>query len=195
MMFIVCVSARQWMRASHIEFAAERFAQAGQIAERSNLSAPSERCAALRVYPVLLCLRKVCTPHQGDFLRTFYFSRNCFHKQRTPGNPIKSSWNLFGCPLMGWLSDRIGRRKPVILGSIAVMILAAVQIGFKTLPIPVHVAMFIFGVASGAARIPYSIIKEVNPESVKGSAAGGINFLVFGRTRVTAITAAEEGWL
>ncbi len=89
---------------------------------------------------------------------------------------------VVGCPLLGWLSDRIGRRKPVIMGSIAVMILCGVQIGFKTLPIPVHVAMFIFGIASGAAMIPYSIIKEVNPDSVKGSAAGGINFLVFGIT-------------
>ena len=42
--------------------------------------------------------------------------------------------------------------------------------------------MFIFGVASGAAMIPYSIIKEVNPDNVKGSATGGINFLVFAIT-------------
>jgi MFS family permease len=42
--------------------------------------------------------------------------------------------------------------------------------------------MFLFGVGSGAAMIPYSVIKEVNPDSVKGSATGGINFLVFGIT-------------
>ncbi len=42
--------------------------------------------------------------------------------------------------------------------------------------------MFIFGIASGAAMIPYSIIKEVNPDNVKGSATGGINFLVFALT-------------
>jgi len=30
--------------------------------------------------------------------------------------------------------------------------------------------------------IPYTIIKEVNPDEVKGSATGGINFLTFGVT-------------
>jgi len=52
----------------------------------------------------------------------------------------------------------------------------------RPLPIPPHVAMILFGVGSGAAMIPYSVIKEVNPDSVKGSATGGINFLVFAIT-------------
>ena len=30
--------------------------------------------------------------------------------------------------------------------------------------------------------IPYSIIKEANPDNVKGSATGAINFIVFGVT-------------
>jgi hypothetical protein len=62
------------------------------------------------------------------------------------------------------------------------MILACAQIAFRPFPIPPHVAMFLFGVGSGAAMIPYSVIKEVNPDSVKGSATGGINFLVFAIT-------------
>jgi MFS family permease len=42
--------------------------------------------------------------------------------------------------------------------------------------------MFSLGVASGAAMIPYSIIKEANPDNVKGSATGAINFITFGVT-------------
>jgi MFS family permease len=104
-----------------------------------------------------------------------------YHSAVVIASMVPLGW-VFGCPLLGWLSDRIGRRKPVIVGSAAVMILAALQIAFKPLPISVKLGMFIFGVASGAAMIPYSIIKEVNPDNVKGSATGGINFLVFAIT-------------
>jgi len=104
-----------------------------------------------------------------------------YHSAVVIASMVPLGW-VFGCPALGWLSDRIGRRKPVIIGSAVFMILAAAQLAFRPFPIPVYVAMFLFGVASGAAMIPYSVIKEVNPDSVKGSATGGINFLVFGIT-------------
>src|ERR1700691_4298273 len=104
-----------------------------------------------------------------------------YHNAVLIASMVPLGW-VVGCPLLGWLSDRIGKRKPVIIGSAAVMILAALQLALKFLPIPPHVAMFVFGIASGAAMIPYSVIKEVNPDNVKGSATGGINFLVFGIT-------------
>src|SRR6202522_3263538 len=111
----------------------------------------------------------------ASFQKDLQFS---YHNAVLVASMVPLGW-VFGCPLLGWLSDRIGRRKPVIIGSAAVMILAAAQIALKPLPLPVHVAIFIFGVASGAAMIPYSVIKEVNPDNVKGSATGGVNFFVF----------------
>jgi MFS family permease len=94
---------------------------------------------------------------------------------------IPMGW-VVGCPLMGWISDRIGRRKPVIAGGAVIMALTALTVVPERPLIPLIFGMFLFGVASGAAMIPYSVIKEVNPDEVKGSATGAINFLVFGIT-------------
>ena len=49
-----------------------------------------------------------------------------------------------------------------------------------------YVGGFLFGFASGAAMIPYAIIKEVNPDRIKGSATGAMNFLVFTLSAVAA---------
>jgi MFS family permease len=88
----------------------------------------------------------------------------------------------FGCPLMGWAADTIGLRKPVLFAGMALMAAAIAQLSFLPDLMPAAVTLFIFGVASGVAMIPYSIIKEANPDNVKGSATGAINFIVFGVT-------------
>jgi hypothetical protein len=62
------------------------------------------------------------------------------------------------------------------------MFLAAALITFSTGHRAAEIGCLIFGIASGAAMIPYTIIKEVNPDEVKGSATGGINFLTFSVT-------------
>jgi len=62
------------------------------------------------------------------------------------------------------------------------MILFLLQLAFIPNLIGAGVSLFFMGVGSGAAMLPYSTIKEVNPDKVKGSATGAINFLVFGVT-------------
>ena len=62
------------------------------------------------------------------------------------------------------------------------MLLSAAGIAFSTSPIAASIGCVAFGIASGAAMIPYTIVKEVNPDEVKGSATGAINFLTFGVT-------------
>jgi len=87
---------------------------------------------------------------------------------------------MIGCPLMGFISDRLGRRKPVILAGTLVLlgIFAWVLFGDPSIlrgPI-VGIAM---GIASGVAMLPYSVIKEANPPELGGSATGVINFINF----------------
>lgn len=89
---------------------------------------------------------------------------------------------VVGCPLMGYFADRIGKRKPVIVMGCAGMILMLWGLMYGTNLIPAKLILFVFGVFSGVAMLPYSIIKEANPDHVKGSATGAQNFLTFGVT-------------
>lgn len=87
---------------------------------------------------------------------------------------------VVGCPALGWLADRLGRRKPALLLGASGMVLIGLQQLFLPALLPLYLSLLLFGIASGAAMIPYSIIKEANPDHVKGSATGAMNFLTFG---------------
>jgi MFS family permease len=92
---------------------------------------------------------------------------------------IPIGW-MIGCPLLGFISDRLGRRKPVIIGG-TIMLLAV--LGWVLFGNPEifrgHAVGILMGIASGAAMIPYTVIKEANPPELGGTATGVINFLNF----------------
>lgn len=87
---------------------------------------------------------------------------------------------IIGCPLLGLISDRLGRRKPVMAGG-AVMLLACLAwILYGPADVfPPYVVGLLAGVASGAAMLPYTVIKEANPPQMSGTATGVVNFLNF----------------
>jgi MFS family permease len=87
---------------------------------------------------------------------------------------------MIGCPLFGFISDRLGRRKPVILAGILMLlgIFAWVLFGDPAILRGWMVGVSM-GVASGVAMLPYTIIKEANPPELGGSATGVINFINF----------------
>jgi sugar phosphate permease len=92
---------------------------------------------------------------------------------------------IIGCPLLGWVSDRIGRRKPVIIGSAAALLVCLVWILYGVPEfLPPYVLGTLTGIVSGAAMLPYTVIKEANPPDVGGSATGVAGFLNLGMTAV-----------
>jgi len=132
----------------------------------------------------------------GDMIWGVPFLREGWHIEYTEAvnraSMVPLGW-VVGAPLLGYVSDHIGRRRPVLIGGAVLMLVTALAILY--LPpntLPSYVLGFVLGFGSGAAMIPYSSIKEANPDEVKGSATGAINFLVF---MISALVAPGYGWL
>jgi MFS family permease len=92
---------------------------------------------------------------------------------------IPLGW-MIGCPLLGFISDRLGRRKPVIFGGTMMLLAVVAWVLFGNPEIlRGHSVGILMGIASGAAMLPYSVIKEANPPELGGTATGVINFINF----------------
>src|SRR4026209_2794527 len=136
---------------------------------------------------------------------------------------------IIGCPLLGFVSDRIGRRKPVIIsgafvlpafplpgflrrprrlvfsrassrrpkpviisGAFVLLACLAWILYGRTGVLPPYVTGLIAGMASGAAMLPYTVIKEANPPEGSGTATGVVNFLNF---TFSALLGPVFGWI
>jgi MFS family permease len=87
---------------------------------------------------------------------------------------------MIGAPLLGVVSDRLGRRKPVLRGGAAVLLVCLGWILYGPADVlPPYVLGITTGIASGAAMLPYTVIKEANPAELAGTATGVVNFLNF----------------
>jgi MFS family permease len=105
---------------------------------------------------------------------------------------VPLGWML-GCPLLGFISDRLGRRKPVIFGGTLVLLAIVAWILFGVPGVFRGPAVgIIMGIASGAAMLPYTVIKEANPPELGGSATGVINFINF---TFSALLGPLFGWM
>ena len=99
---------------------------------------------------------------------------------------------IIGCPLLGLISDRLGRRKPVLIVSAVLLFNCMAWILFgPSDTLPPYVLGLFAGIVSGAAMLPYTIIKEANPPQFGGTATGVVNFLNF---TFSAVLGPVFGW-
>jgi len=78
---------------------------------------------------------------------------------------------VFGGPLSGWLSDRMGRRKPIMLGSAACgLVLISLLVFCPHLSAPLACAiLFLFGFTNAGVAIAYAVSTELHVRAVVGA--------------------------
>lgn len=82
--------------------------------------------------------------------------------------------SIIGCPLLGWLSDKHGKRKPIMLiGAVSTCVLFIPLIsGMDLSPIILSFIFFALGFITSSQVISYPLIAESNPSSSTGIATG-----------------------
>jgi MFS family permease len=100
---------------------------------------------------------------------------------------------IIGAPLAGWISDRLGVRKILMLLSAVFIFLVAVIIVYL-LPsiIFLVILFFILGLCSGALILSYSVVAESNPHWVESTALGIVAVMV---NIIGAFSQILFGWL
>jgi len=87
---------------------------------------------------------------------------------------------LIGGPTAGWLSDLIGHRRLLLVGSAGLTVLGTgLLMLFESMPIwGVYSLMFVIGIASCAQVVSFVVAVEHNPIQVSGTAIAATNMMV-----------------
>jgi len=82
-----------------------------------------------------------------------------------------------GAPFFGWLSDRIKRRRPLVLSSalLSLFFIAAI-LYLPRVPLPLlFVLLFLYGFSNTGVTTTYAISAEINPRAVAGTSVAFTN--------------------
>lgn len=82
-----------------------------------------------------------------------------------------------GSPLAGWISDRIQRRKPImIMGTTMSLLSLSAVLYLPNLPIyALGILLFVFGFFSGFFFVSFALMREINSDAHSGTSIGFIN--------------------
>ncbi|HER25952.1 MAG TPA: MFS transporter, partial [Rhodospirillales bacterium] len=100
----------------------------------------------------------------------------------------------FGAPLAGWLSDRMGRRKPLmVIGSLVALITFSALVYIPDLSLTgARVLLFINGFFSGSMVLSFAVGREHNRPETAGATLGFVNMFLMA---AGAIFQPLIGWM
>lgn len=102
--------------------------------------------------------------------------------------------SILGCPLAGWLSDLMGRRKPLmIIGAIATfLIVIPLFLSVSLSETILSILFFMLGLFTSTQVISYPLISESNKSNNTGAATGIASVIIMGGGGVGQVL---FGWL
>ncbi len=102
--------------------------------------------------------------------------------------------SIIGCPIVGWLSDHWGQRKPLmLLGSVATLLVCVpLFMDINLSQFDLSVLFFILGFVTSTQVISYPLIAESNQNTITGSATGIASVIIMGGGGVAQVL---FGWL
>ncbi len=85
-------------------------------------------------------------------------------------------WGIGG-PLSGWLSDKIGRRKPIMIASAWIgIVLTSLIVFYPHIDkLMAYVLLFVFGFTNTGVAIAYAVSTEIQPRNVIGTSIAFTN--------------------
>ena len=103
------------------------------------------------------------------------------------------TWGL-SAPLGGWLSDRMGRRKPLLIGvAVLGLIVWCIILYMPDVPLGAYYVLLpLAGIGGSAMGITYALIRENNTQLAAGAGAG---FLNTGPILCGGLVQPLAGWL
>ncbi len=101
---------------------------------------------------------------------------------------------IIGCPIVGMLSDRLGKRRmPMIVGAIlSLIVMFAIMLTPNLTFWPLLILFLLLGIFTSAQIIAYPAIAESNPKALTGTATGLASVLIMGGG---AVFQPFFGWL
>ena len=114
--------------------------------------------------------------------------------------------SMIGCPLVGWVSDSMGRRKaPMLIGAVLTLLaFMPLLIGYSLSSLSLSLVFFAIGFVTSAQVISYPCIAESNRPTSTGAATGiasviimgggGVGQVVFGQLMQAHAGAASQSY-
>ncbi|MBB72029.1 MAG: MFS transporter [Legionellales bacterium] len=146
---------------------------------------------------IYTCLMNLPVMILGAVWGTLY-AEQVHHLSKTQASYITDMiflGTIIGAPLAGWLSDRMEKRKPLMLaGAIVSIILVSVIIYIPDVSLSVLMALFgLLGLITSTQVISYPTIAESNPSALTAASVSVISFTTIGGGGVVLLP--FFGWL